>query len=526
MKINGYTILQVITETKGMKTAVATQESLDRKVFLKILTKDFSSHEDILIQFESEAKALAKLDDPNIVTVYEFVRIGETPFIVLEYFPGDDLHSALQEQGPFSEEELFRVMEQCLKAVSGAHTAGILHRDIKPENVLMNDNGLVKITDFGMASLKGSSDAELFSGGTPGYLAPELALGETPSEQTDIFALGMTFYELASGVNPLHEDDLNKALNLAVSHIPDKLSSLREELSHHLVRIIERMIAKSPDERYKNCEGALSDLKEIGIGTPKEPEAPVVRQKTTTPISNLKQKRWLRAVPFAILLAVIIGYWWLSSYQDEGVVPTTESQQLDEDIPPSEVVDEDKYTEEVQPPTFEAEQQDAVQVAAVNETQASEVPQSLEGVTANINVGEPKSSILIMANPWAEISIDNKIIGTTPFKTPVTLAAGDHEVLFRNPDYPEYSRSFTLQDSGIDTLYFRWEDVFGYVELSAHPWAKIWIDGKYIDVTPLEGNLALSAGEHHLLLKNPDFPVWQKYFNVTAGDTVHFKVQL
>lgn len=131
-----------------------------------------------------------------------------------------------------------------------------------------------------------------------------------------------------------------------------------------------------------------------------------------------------------------------------------------------------------------------------------------------------------MANPWAEVTIDDEITATTPFDAPVALAAGDHDILFRNPDYPDYTRSVTLGQSAVDTLYFSWDDVYGFVELSAHPWAEVWIDGKYMDVTPLKRSLALSAGEHHMLLKNPDFPIWQKYFTLSAGDTVTFRVQL
>jgi len=123
------------------------------------------------------------------------------------------------------------------------------------------------------------------------------------------------------------------------------------------------------------------------------------------------------------------------------------------------------------------------------------------------------------------VYLDSLLLGTTPLDAPIQVEPGEHRLQFKNPLFPDYYTTLSVTEPN-DTLVFRWTDVFGFVRLTVHPWANVYIDGKYIDSTPLNRILPLEAGEHHVILKNPDFPIWQKFIQLTAGDTVNLKVQL
>lgn len=519
MRIKGYRIDKILAERQDITIALATQRSLDRKVFLKILPAGLSTHPDVLDQFEQEAKALARLNNPSIITIHEFSRSGKNPYIVLDYFPGRDLGAWLTAETPVTVPDLVSIMNQSLDGLNHAHQAGVLHRDLKPENILADDTGRVKLTDFGLSTLIGANRPGQAIAGTAGYFAPELALGEPPSEATDIFALGMVFYELATGGNPLKSADLSQALNLAVTHVPEPIVPKNPRFPEPLAAIIERMIAQSPDRRYSNCEQILEDVRKLHL-----PQSPESEQTFSEPATQPKNGRrrpasaWIAAIGFILAALVLIR--WKSptpAAQEKMAVatfPTEHSEEIKSVVNPP--------GNDISPPPAVPEPEFAVPTAIPDSTAPIE---KKADTSQTIPAAPAYSRLTIIVYPWADVILDSLSLGTTPLDSAVQVKTGRHQLYFRNPLFPDYHTTLDLSGPR-DTLVFRWADVFGFVRLTVNPWAKVYIDGKYIDTTPLGRLLPLKAGDHHVILKNPDFPIWQKFIRMTAGDTAEIKVQL
>jgi len=537
LKIRGYRIEEILAQRDDLIIARALQESLDRPVFLKILTQ-LGTAADIRTQFAQEARLLAKLNHPNIVTIYEFNADHEPPYLVLEYFPGRDLATYLAEHHQLPGDQLLSIMRQATAGCTQAHAAGILHRDIKPANVLIGPEGQVKLTDFGLAALLEASNQPV--AGSAGYLAPELALGEPPTPLTDIYALGMTGYTLATGENPLVGANLNAALNLAVGTQPEDLVTLRPDLPRELVAVISRMIAKNPRDRFKDCGQALERLNDIKLE--KRPSKPIQReppafqpryqaktQETAEDLLHLpSRKSWiLGLISFVLLLAVI--YTWRTSKRSDIINPypafSADSSHLNQPANSPLVV---KAIADSLPEGKSASQITPRDISILeNSVPAQPARVKYEPAPANANSPQGQTGMLFLAViPWADIRVDSTGIGMTPITKPLVLSSGSHTVHFLHPDYPEISRSIQIQPGEMDSILLNWNSVLGFLAIRVYPWADIYVNSKHIDMTPLKRPIALQPGEYQLLLKNPDFPPWHRYVTVTAGDTANITVRL
>ena len=195
---------------KGGMGAVykARQPMLDRIVALKILPAQVTLGTDFADRFTREARALAKLNHPNIVMVYEFGQLNGQPYFIMEYVDGLNLRQ-LEQEGKLSPREALQIVPQICDALQFAHDAGIVHRDIKPDNILLDKKGRVKIADFGIAKILGTAEDPAIpvtqgAIGTPHYMAPEqVEMPQTVDHRADIFSLGVVFYEMLTGELPL-----------------------------------------------------------------------------------------------------------------------------------------------------------------------------------------------------------------------------------------------------------------------------------------------------------------------------------
>jgi len=230
----------------------ATQLSLDRIVALKILPKEFANRESFVRQFDSETDLLASLNHPNIVTIIDRGRQGDTYFFAMEYVEGTTLGDMLA-GGELEEEFLLQVMEQCTEALGYAHSKGIIHRDIKPANIMLNDQGLVKVADFGVAGLLAEARADT-SGkkrvmGTRGYMAPEQETHVNKAdERSDIFSLGAVMYRALTDVVP---DQLP----------PQPPSAVDPHVDPRLDRVVLKCLEATAARRYQNARELLEALR-------------------------------------------------------------------------------------------------------------------------------------------------------------------------------------------------------------------------------------------------------------------------
>jgi len=241
----------------------AHEESLNRFVALKVLGKHLSGDESFVERFKREAQSAASLNHPNIVQVYAIDEFDGQHYFAMEYVQGTSIQQMIKAKGPLDPVAATRLILQAASGLGAAHGRGIVHRDIKPANLMVDEHGLVKITDFGLALLAAGTTRLTATGmfmGTPGYLSPEQCLDEDIDQRTDIYSLGVTLYEMLTGVTPLNADSPLALLRQIIDVEPKDVGELRPEVPEALRAILRKMMAKKPADRYANCAALIDDL--------------------------------------------------------------------------------------------------------------------------------------------------------------------------------------------------------------------------------------------------------------------------
>ncbi|MDV3429342.1 MAG: Stk1 family PASTA domain-containing Ser/Thr kinase [Bacillota bacterium] len=264
---NRYEIIEKIGEG-GMAIVYKAKDSLlNRYVAIKILKDEFASNKEFLQKFKREATAAASLSDINIVNIYDIGSDKDVNYIVMEYIKGKTLKQIIKENGLIKQDKAIKIAVQIAKALDCAHSHGIIHRDIKPHNIMINENGLVKVTDFGIAKAASSytitNTKEVI--GSAHYFSPEQARGSFVDFRTDIYSLGIVLYEMVTGSLPYDGDS---PVSIALKHLQEKVIEpkfLNEELSDGLNNLILKAIQKDPAYRYANAKEMISDLKKLDL---------------------------------------------------------------------------------------------------------------------------------------------------------------------------------------------------------------------------------------------------------------------
>ena len=296
----------------------ARDTKLDRDVAVKVLPAEFSGDEERHARFMREAKAIAALKHPNIVTIYSIEEVDDIHFIIMELLEGGTLGEKIPEGG-LPLERFFDYAIPLADAVSSAHDSGITHRDLKPANVMMDRDGRVKVLDFGLAKLldKGTGPENdrtvVDSGdtavgmvlGTVAYMSPEQAEGKPIDHRSDIFSLGILMYEMATGQRPFKGDTQLSTLSAILKDQPKHISEIKREVPRHVGRIVNHCLEKKPDSRYQSAKDVRNELvglqKEIDSGElTAESESGVTASAT---VSVGVSKKWW---PWAALAAVVV----------------------------------------------------------------------------------------------------------------------------------------------------------------------------------------------------------------------------
>ena len=314
--ITHYRIIEKLGQG-GMGVVYKAQDlKLGRIVALKFLAPHVSVSDEHRTKLVHEAKALAAIAHPNICTVYEIDEAQEQVFLAMEFVDGPSLKEKIAE-GPLELDEALRIAAEAARGLQAAHRTGVIHRDIKSANIMLNADGRVVITDFGLAHLEGQpgiSQAVTLLG-TPSYMSPEQLRGDRADRQSDLWSLGVVLYEMVSGRLPFQAGGL-MALALAIYNSePPSLAALRSGVPAELERMVARMLAKNPEERYQQTGELLLDMVKVrerlaaGVArTGSEPQSGSLKPEAAGRRvgSYLARARWRYAAAVVSMVAVTI----------------------------------------------------------------------------------------------------------------------------------------------------------------------------------------------------------------------------
>ncbi len=256
---------------------LAEDESLARKVALKLLSEGHRNNAELKARFLREARAVAKISHPNVVQVFSIEEYQGRPCFAMEFLTGDDLGVMVKDKGPMPQAMAIACTRDAAHGLAAASAAGLIHRDVKPTNLMLTDKGIVKVTDFGLAKPLDSADPGLTQAGvvvgTPDYIAPEQARGDELDERVDIYALGCTLFYLISGRPPFRQQDdaEDRYLKVVARHIRSPVPDLRQtngvdpaKLDDDVAELCKRMMAKRPADRpsYEELTAELDAMAE------------------------------------------------------------------------------------------------------------------------------------------------------------------------------------------------------------------------------------------------------------------------
>ncbi|MBR3162289.1 MAG: Stk1 family PASTA domain-containing Ser/Thr kinase [Bacilli bacterium] len=262
-KINErYEIIKSIGEGGMANVYLANDTILDRKVAIKVLRGDLENNDKFIRRFQREAKSVSDLSHPNIVEIYDVGEEDGQHYIVMEYIDGRTLKQLINKRGGLTVAEVIDIMTQLTDGLSAAHDAYIIHRDIKPQNIMILDDGLIKITDFGIAMTLNATQLTQTNSvmGSVHYLPPEQAAGQTATTKSDIYSAGILMYELLMGSVPFKGEN---AVEIALKQMKERIPSIRKQnplIPQSVENIVLKATAKNPKNRYDNIKEMHDDL--------------------------------------------------------------------------------------------------------------------------------------------------------------------------------------------------------------------------------------------------------------------------
>lgn len=285
-KLGPYRLLRLLGRGGMGEVWLGHDTKLDREVAVKLMRRELIAREDAVKRFYREARAIARLNHPNIVQVYAIGEEGPMIYMVMEYVDGETVSQRLKRLGPLPLKECVYILLQAVEGLGYAHARGIIHRDIKPSNMMLTSDYRVKITDFGLAKIVEHDSQMTVAGtaiGSPNYMSPEQARGEEADHRSDIYALGISFYQMLTNELPFTGQT---PLTVLLRQIQDPLPEpeyLKQLENGRVLEVIKKMTAKNPDERYQTYGGLAAALSALAPDVKVSPMAHAVTSTVPTP---------------------------------------------------------------------------------------------------------------------------------------------------------------------------------------------------------------------------------------------------
>lgn len=539
------------------------QPNLKRPVFIKLLKPHIQYQQQWIIRFRRESQICADLKSPHIVDVYTVGEQDGFHYLVLEYVDGQSLAEALEKQGRLPVAEALDITRQIVLALKTAHAHGIIHRDLKPGNILIDERGVAKLTDFGMAYLgeEVSITQQNSIIGTPAYMAPEQVTGEAITPATDFFSLGASLYEMLTGVRPFDGDNYSICLQKILNETPPPPSHYNSEIVNEIDAFILHLLEKEKDERLRSAAKALQQLDKLHpallerreavtsklftvAGNEKTPDAKEQTRENDQAMAATKEAvPWRRrllmgALFFVIIIAAVIGFRFLTIEKSVTADPTIpelktnslltgqREQTIKKDESRAAARQEHEGKIQNVNKSAGAVSESEKQLNLTSETALKSVTTSNQKLKVEPANMDTLATLHIHVKPWAAISINGQVVDSMTVNWQKQMPPGHYNVVLAHPEFSPKIFSIELQQGQPDTVFYSFLRQAAYLSVSVRPWADIYIDGKYIDSTPLKRPIALDGGTHEIELKNPYYKTHRQLVRATPGDTLVIQKRL
>lgn len=465
----------------GLGTVYAAHDPLlSRLIAIKTLNLEISNEEreSFNALFLNEARAAAGLSHPNIVTVFDAGVSDNSAYIAMELLKGRDLRQLRQEGWRPAPAEAALIVRRVADALAYAHSKGVVHCDIKPANIFMVGRTQPRVLDFGIARIAHQHEAGNSGGlaaGSPYYMAPEQVRHQTVDRRSDVFSLGVVFYELLTDVKPFRGTSLSEITDAVLDHQPPLASEVDPAVPQELAEIAARAMQKDPEHRFRSSRAFSRELRHwleehsisseaTGVGSPARNSA-----------------RRLRAATLVAALAVaVVGLWaWLSprhvAVPESTAAPVANVVAAAASVASAAPVQAPAGSEEVDvvaptPPAAAVRTAPAAKPSIPEKaTRASvaslkESPKDKRAREAREREAKAPTAptapvatgvVRIAISPWGHVDVDGAPAGTTPPLNELTLAEGKHQIVVRNEDFPPYSATVTVSPGQVVTLKYK-----------------------------------------------------------------------
>lgn len=535
--------VQIFAEIKRSERG-STYRGLESASHRLVLVKTFVRNGDPAVtqsRFEQEAAIYAKIDHPNVVRLLNYGIDDGLPFLTLEFVEGQDLRSLLESLAPgegLPLEISLTIFRAVLEGAEEIHHRNFIHRDLKPENILIGNDGSVKICDFDLATREGARGSAGLTG-SPGYLPPEVILGEKSSTAADVFSLGVLLYEMLAGVRPFHSSSSSGEMNAIVRVAHLRLSKVNHRVPPQLDELVNRLLAKKPYERMGSARQILTTLTSDFVIGSTASRRQLVQKYVAAPhayqplalhhiIRPGRVRRRApgdgdRAKPRYVRPLVVLGgilavggllYWRLSPTPDQRVrtaVKNGGGAVEKQELPAPNNM---RHAEAMVPsgaatPVRELvasvlQQQPADSATAAGATAPSAPPQ--------------KRAIIVQSHPWAYVFIDGDSIGMTPLRGSLHLDEGIHELTFKNPSFPVIVFPVKIDARSPDTLTCSLWEYVAQLEVSIAPWAEMYVNGDPRELPVGERSMILRPGKYSLRFVHPQLGEKAETILLHAGE--------
>ena len=620
--IKGYEIKQLIA-TGGMAAIYrAVNTATGNTVAIKILHGHLAQDRDFITRFEREAKAAADLKHENIIDIIGYGETEGVYYIAMEFVEGKSLKELINAVKFMPHDIALAIAYEICQGIEHAHQKGVVHRDIKPANILIDTNGALKITDFGLAQAQDLTSITVTGAivGTPAYMSPEQAAGKRIDTRSDLFSLGVVIYEMITGTKPFQGESYSSVIHAILTIPAAKPSEINPTVSNEISSILEKMLQKDADKRYQNVnqvsehihtyfrqrntevpskqiatfikepentaksllqkekemylkralyyttlgknniDDAITEFEKVQYLDPENTQAKmhlaalkrkrkVHVSKKKTKVSTPHKRNYFKVAGVfgAIFVVTIFAASLYRNYQNNKPGPSTHGVLRVTSDPEGAILYLDNRELNLQTPATIDSVSPGDHMLEIRNAGYNKYTRNLlvkpgdtlivDAALIRLLADRGTGSIAINSKPsGARVFIDGKNTGLETPCTVENLQAGRHNIKISKNGYQTAQLTHTVQEGRttqvVKTLSKTKSPVTrrnpdkSYFRINVDPWAKIYIDGKYVETTPIAKALEVTSGTHTVRLENPGFQSWQKRVNFKPGQTVSMDVKL